>query len=281
MYTTKQKCDFLQKYAPIVYLAKGESYKPSSVEYYINNTTRLMTPGHNREYHQSNLNDMCRYYGSPTTRAFGKHLDYVYGEDANQEAYSYFVEKKDAECFRLVYYFFFPFNNVAWITSDFDHYGDWECFAIDFKGDSPQRARFEAHGSCIPLIDFSEVEKDSITTRPLIYCAKGSHGIWPHAGNNSFKWPQVIIPDVCNMGFRWDTAVNLQMYDYLTKLDIKNNGQPWPTWMNRDYHNDNSKAVKLWGSYGDEHLVYRPAAPVISSGPTGPIEKEVFSEAIA
>lgn len=126
------------------------------------------------------------------------------------------------------YWFFFGYNPSIALR----HQGDWEDFTAVTLDNQLIGAYFSTHGDrrYVPREEL-EIERE----RVKVYCAKGSHALYPRAGTFNIFGTDKTAPG----GYQWDTSLNIELLS----------DQPW-----RDY-------AGAWGEVGEF---------AASTGPLGP-----------
>ena len=273
--------ELLTTYAPRVWLAPGEEYFPASVDW--------AAPYLERYRHDDGQYWIRTRQGldSPSDDSlplFAGHLD-------SAPAYAFWVDK--GEAVDLVYFFYYPYNRGKSILNTIwgNHVGDWEHITVrltrqrDTGAWTPSQAYISAHdfGGAYP---WEEITKQG--THPVVYSAKGSHGLWKDPGNHTYKDLGLLgdLVDHCGQGTAWDTWERLAAFDFGTKTGLSDT--PWPAWMEDDFKlpgqgdpaDPLSGPIYRWGNTKEGC-----GAEVVSgecrlnNGPTGPISKGVWDDA--
>ena len=268
--------DLLRTYAPMVYLAEGEDYNPSSVEWAFPYLTRVRRGDKYWLYTKQNLD-------SPTDG----DLDVFKGQGANATAYGFVVRK--AAVYDLVYFTYYPYNRGKHIEMLDDsifgnHVGDWENVVVRLDQNlNPTTVYLSQHDQG-EMADWSAISK-SAGTHPIVYAAAGSHGYYSSPGNHQYHDDPPLI-DETSAGTAWDTQTNLVGFDFNAKKGV--GGSNWPMWMNVSKQLSNSSPketdpsagpIYRWGNgengCGGALKIYQDAAGAcrLEDGPTGPIDK--------
>ncbi len=278
--TADDKLNLLVAHAPRVWLALGEEFLPSSVEWAFPYLTRF-------------LDSDGRYWvrtkeklDSPSDDS----LEVFKGNLESAPVYAFWVAK--GEHVDLVYYFYYPYNRGKRILRTIwgNHVGDWEHITVrlawSFDGGSwslePHQVYIAAHnfGGAYP---WNEVQK--VGSHPIVYSARGSHGSWKDPGNHVYKdlgWLGDLV-DETGEGVAWDTWRQVEAFDFTEKRGL--GSSRWPRWMSPDFSNPGtgdpsdpaSGPIYRWGNTKEGC-----GAEVISGecrlndGPTGPISKSVW-----
>ncbi|MGB5637440.1 MAG: hypothetical protein WBM44_17075 [Waterburya sp.] len=145
----------------------------------------------------------------------------VFLDESNQDDGSIFHQ----------YWFFFGYN-PSQVVIDISHQGDWEDFTAVTKNDRLIGAYLSAHGDR-PYYPRNKLEMDG--ERVKVYCAKGSHALYPRAGS----FGALRTDKTASGGYSWDTSLNVQSLS----------SQPW-----RDY-------AGAWGEVGELSATTGPLGP--------------------
>jgi hypothetical protein len=278
----------LLKYAPKVYLAAdgldgGGSYRPSSVEWFMQYVDRVPVDG--KYWVQTKV---------PLSYAT-EVQDFFYGpadSDLDQvPVYAFWIE--DPDRFRdyvdLAYYFFYPYNRGKTMLESVwgNHVGDWEHITVRIGVQSlePRRVALSAHegGEAVP---WSEMQKTQ-DGHPIVYSAWGSHANYSTPGDHLYRTiPVFPLPDIelidrtsdAADGVAWDTWLKLEPFDFYERRGLSN--VPWPGWMSSDFENPSSGAIFRWGNTEDTCGFCIGSTCwdfvevcLLENGPTGPILK--------
>ena len=149
-------------------------------------------------------------------------------------------------------------------------------------------------GTSHPWDTIEKVQSDS--NHPVVYCAKGGHGIYVTEGRQRYgKIKEAgglyvdFLYDYTQQGSQWNTWTNLETFDYDAEQGL--GLSLWPRWMSRDYTAycapDNpgcdpsdpaSGPIYRWGTYkfGCEDFFGYDIACRMEVGPTGPIAKGIW-----
>ncbi|WP_052350804.1 Vps62-related protein [Paenibacillus gorillae] len=268
-YSESSKRELLQTFAPRIWFAQGEVYFPSSVEYTFPYVDRYLNPSSGK-YELKTKTELNPY---------DKKLPYFQGDLANAPIYSFWVEKEYGNV-DLVYFQFSAYDlGKTVVGQEFgNHVGDFERVTVrlakfEHEGTKylkPVQVYYGAH-SFGTTYNWNEVDKIS-GTHPVAYSAFGSHGMWKDQGSHVYQNIVVAqLTDVTNQGTAWDTWNRVQAFEYFplqsTGVGL---GNPWPTWLDKDYTNPNSGAIYRFGNPSQGSLF---GQPLLAGGPSGPQEK--------
>ncbi|OBZ16443.1 Vps62-related protein [Bacillus sp. FJAT-26390] len=268
-YSDASKRQLLETFAPRIWMAQGEAYFPSSVEFTFPHVDRY-------------LNSSSGKYEIKTKTTLDPYtlkLPYFSGDLANAPIYAFWVEK-DYNNVDMVFFQFSPYDlgKTVFGNEVGDHVGDWERITVRFAKFvdnntnylKPVQVFYGAH-SFGTAYSWDEVTKVN-QTHPVGYTAFGSHGMWKDPGTHVYQELVVTqLTDVTNQGTAWDTWNNVQAFQYYPHLSTGNGlGNPWPTWLDKDYTNPNSNAVYRFGNPAQGSYF---GQPLLAGGPTGPQEK--------
>jgi hypothetical protein len=276
-YDDTAKSILLKTYAPKIWMAQGETYFPSSVEYTLPYLQRYLNTNEGK-YELKTKQDLNPY---------NLKLPYFAGDLANAPIYAFWVEK-DYNNVDLVYFQYCPYNLGKTVSgTEFgDHVGDWEHVTVRLakftdNGTNyvkPVQVYYSAH-SFGNIYNWADVGKE-VTTHPIVYSASGSHGMWKDAGNHVYQ--DIVIAqltDVCNQGTAWNTWNNIPIYEYFPaqSTGIGLAGTAWPDWLNKDYTNPNGGSVYRFGNPAQGSAF---GQPLLDNGPTGPQEKSALTDGV-
>ncbi len=276
-YDSQSKRQLLQTFAPRIWFAQGEVYFPASVEYTFPYVDRYLNSS-SGQYEFKTKTDLNPY---------DLKLPYFKGDLANAPIYAFWVEKEYNNV-DLVYFQFSPYDlgKTVFGTEVGSHVGDWERVTVrlaKFVDNNtnylkPVQVLYGAH-SFSTVYRWDEVEKIN-GTHPVAHSAFGSHGMWKDEGTHVYKDLVVVkLTDVTNKGTAWDTWNNIQAFEYYPYQSTGTGlGNPWPSWLNKDYTNPNSWAVARFGNPAQGSYF---GQPLLAGGPNGPQEKGALTDGTA
>lgn len=192
-YTASKKAALMKKYAPYVYLAIGEEYNPGSVNMTFQNTNDVVINGNHWLTTKEPMTD-------PQQK-----MPFFNGDIPNAKVYTYWVEK--AHGVEVTYFFYYPYNYGKYIPEPFvgkvmgNHISDWEHTTIRFmwvKGTEWELVPYEVylaahdHGSVLP---WNKVKKFN-GIQPIVYSAKGSHGMYFTPERFIYKTAADFVADI-------------------------------------------------------------------------------------
>ena len=275
-YSSTDKAALLKLFAPRIYLASGELYKPSSVEYALANMTR---------YQDSAITGTSNYcykttqaLSSPTTK-----LAYFSGQ-SSAPIYAFWVEKTSGGIayVDLVYFAFFPYNlGKTLLGTQFgNHVSDWEHVTIrcrKYTAYIKPAAVSLQHHSGVDQYSWSEIAKVG-GTHIMVYSAYGSHGMWKDAGTHTYETTVIgNLQDVCSAGTTWNTwlgTVNTYEYYAASNTGTGLGATSWASYFLTNYGSASSQAAYYWGNmnsgsvYGYYQLETGPLPPQTTSSLT-------------
>jgi hypothetical protein len=288
--TDVEKLDLVTMYAPRIWMAEGEAYMPSSVEWAFPEQER---------YLNGDGNYWLRTRDSlPEPSSV---LPFFYGDLDSSVIYAFWVEKeieigdRTQELVDIVYFVYFPYNRGKEIVGTVwgNHVGDWEHITVrlgwSYASDTgwilaPKLVYVSAHDFG-GVYDWASLDKTD-RTHVVVYCAWGSHGFWKSAGDHpyhSIPWLGDLI-DECSAGTAWDTWLSIEAFDY--DLETGLGGSTWPSWMSRDFTSPGtgdpsdpaSGPIFRWGNT-ERGCSDRFGACRLENGPTGPTSKGMWATA--
>ena len=300
------KFNLIEAYAPRVYMAIGEQFRPSSVDFFFGGVTRERSAfGNVEEYHLQTIDPLANEEDSSLPLFAG--LPQPAPLTGNVPVYAFWARKGTSV--DLIYFTFYPYNrgkNNALLdpggTHRGNHVGDWERVTVrlELGGSAPNyslypsfafsRAHSDSEQSLcwedIPKLDDNGVENPG-GTHPVAYEALDSHGTWLTPGDHVYKevtFLNIDLVDETSAGEPWDTWNSLRAFDVLDRKRLPS-GTPWPLWMDGDrndklYTQNQSPwaPVLRWGNRGSEpDSLGIPAN--LTHGPAGPQTKSDVSSA--
>lgn len=299
--TDEKKVDILKTFAPKVYLHSKEDFYPSSIEFSLEHLTKVKDPKYN-----SNRLITIQDLESPTSI-----LPYFTGQSnlSKVPVYSFWVDKGD-NIINLVYFTYYPYNrgkqleinklvdllpvgilsSLPKLASTLlmgNHVGDWENVTISLlKSEAagktyvePMNIYLSQHESedKVLYIDYPEVD----ITHPIVYAAKGSHGLYKDTGDHKYKDYEVAyLADTCDRGAEWNTWNCMETFEYkYTSEGPTGNGLGGTKWyeeFGKGYNDFNSNAIARWGNYKDGIELFGESE--LDNGPLGPQEKSQLND---
>jgi hypothetical protein len=282
----------LARYAPLVYLAKGESYGPANASTFIRNSELKWSRDQGKDHKKADrgevdetklghggYSDQVTYPGGVIPH--GKHIHSNQdvrpndgrGDGGNEGFFLDLSKRKtlsegtsapvyyEALAGHYITYWFFyaynegPFNGVAGVARDIDnHEGDWERISVHL--DSSNRATgvayYQHEGN--KLLSWDKVPKQG--THPIVYSAKGSHASYESTGTKKIE-------------------TNILGHGTHTADDqASQSTQAWQTWK----HLTDVKRQKWYGYGGAWGQVGNPVVDKVvhdeTTGPQGPSHKK-------
>lgn len=278
-----KKNQIMIDYAPRIFMAEGEVYGAASMDFVYENFNRI-----------AEENGTHRLVLKQEMEHPWQIIDTFYGDHENSEAYAFWVEKKGGYI-DISYFQYCPFDSgkYIWIIGCMAgaHAGDWEHFTLRFltyERDGreymrPVKAAFQAH-TFVMLESWEDLEKYD-DRHCQIYCAKGSHGMYPYAGDRAYLdlGPIFRLVDSCSQGEPWDlweegklaTFEHTPYYDGETKIESAGSralaGSEWEDCFSYDTDNPDGLAVRAWGNRSW-------VSPFFNGGPSGPQYKSELYE---
>ncbi|KAJ3018804.1 hypothetical protein HKX48_002621 [Thoreauomyces humboldtii] len=179
------------------------------------------------------------------------------------------------------YMFFYAYNHGPKVLGRNygNHVGDWEYTAIRFESGTPTQMYFSEHDAGT-AVDFSIVELDANSQKPITYVAVGSHANYPTNGNNGkhpYSLPLGVLADYtsdASSAIMVDASQNYRGYCYSAAdgfqatHDTPDKDVSWLQWAgnwgDKQYPNSDPRQYGFAGQY---HYV---------NGPTGPVQKNLL-----
>lgn len=262
------KASLMEQFAPRIWMAEGEKYWASSIDWALNYLER---------YYDTGVNKYCLRTRETLSSATAK-LDFFYGNQESARCYAFWTEK-DYNNIDLSYWQYCPYNfGKVVLGMEFgDHIGDWEHVTV-------RLAKFEYNGvtyvkptmvavpyhSEINIYEWADMTTVPGTDHVVVYSAKESHGMWKDAGNHVYLNIVVSkLTDECSAGTAMDCWNILNTYEFsATSLTGRGIGStPWTTYFDVDYENPNSNSVYRWGNEGQGSVF---GQSILGNGPAGP-----------
>lgn len=284
--------EVLLQYAPRVWLHSAEEYFPSSVEFAFPSMTRFIGPDGNYWVRST----------VPLTSPSDDSLPFFLGDLDEAPVYAYYADK-GGDVVDLVYFFYYPYNRGKEVVDTIwgNHVGDWEHITVRLTRGAdqvltPVQVYLSAH-SFGGAYDWADVER--LDTHPVVYSARGSHGVWSSPGDHVYQSIGETVLGVCvtlvcadltdltDAGTAWDTWERLAGFDYGAKEGL--GGETWPVWMSEDFMDPGAQPLAVpgggpifrWGNEEDCSTLGVDISDLIGvcrleDGPTGPASKDVW-----
>lgn len=261
----EMKNSIMIDYAPRIHMAEGDPYEAVSMDWTFEHFDRVMdSNGDSRLVMKEKIDgpfDICETF---------------YGDQESAVAYAFWIEKEN-NYVDIVYFVYCSYDSgkYIWLVNNMvgGHPGDWEHFTLRFlkyeeNGKTflrPVKTAFAAH-------TFAEIETwedlemyDS--THCIIYCAAGTHGLYPHIGTYVYMNFVVIqLKDECSKGEEWDLWMpgKVETFELVPKKSCRAlAGSEWAEVFDYDVENPDSLATLYWGNESSY-------PPFMNGGPQGP-----------
>ena len=261
----EKKNQIMTDYAPRIHMAQDDPYKAVSMDWTFEHFDRVMdSDGNSRLVMKEKIDgpfDICETF---------------YGDQETAAAYAFWVEKEN-NYIDIVYFIYCSYDSgkYIWLVNNMvgGHPGDWEHFTLRFlvyeengkKYMRPVKTAFAAHtfAEIEPWEDLEMYDETHCT----IYCAAGTHGLYPYTGTYVYMNLVVVqLKDVCTKGEAWD----LWLPDKLETFELVPNescralaGSKWASAFDYDVENPDSLATLYWGNESSY-------PPFMNGGPQGP-----------
>ncbi len=275
--SAEHKLHLLHEFAPLVWLAPGEEFFPSSVEWAFPHLKRFRHDG--------------RYWlrtRQPLSSPSDDSLPVFRGDLESAPVYAFWVDKGGYA--DLVYYFYYPYNRGKSVANTIwgNHVGDWEHITVRLTwlrgGDwslEPTHVYIAAHNFG-GAFRFRAVARED-GTHPVVFSARGSHGSWREPGRHVYKSIPLLgdLVDECGEGEAWPTWRRVEAFDFNARAGLGDSR--WPRWMSTDFANPGdgdpadpgSGPIYRWGNPEEGECVAGECR--LNDGPTGPISKDVWA----
>ncbi len=260
----KMKNQIMIDYAPRIHMAQGDPYEAVSLDWTFEKFDRVMDNGIARLVMKEEIDgpfDIC---------------DTFYGDQSSAVAYAFWIDKEN-NYVDIVYFIYCPYDSGKYIwllnTNVGGHPGDWEHFTLRFltyEKDGkqymrPVKAAFAAHTFAL-IRPWEELEMHD-ETHSRIYCAAGTHGLYPNAGTYVYMNLLIVqLKDECSAGETWDLweKGKLETFELVPVESCRAlAGSKWAEAFSYDYDNPDSLATKSWGNRSSY-------PPFMNGGPDGP-----------
>ncbi|MBO5411150.1 MAG: Vps62-related protein [Clostridia bacterium] len=252
-------------YAPRIHMAQGDPYEAVSMDWTFEKFDRVMDKnGDSRLVMKEKIDgpfDICETF---------------YGDQDSAAAYAFWVEK-DNNYVDFVYFIYCSYDSgkYIWLANSMvgGHPGDWEHFTLRFlkyeEGGKtylrPVKSAFAAH-TFAEIATWEELEMHD-ETHSRIYCAAGTHGLYPHTGTYTYmNFVVVKLQDVCSEGEAWDLweEGRLETFELVPEESCRAlAGSKWAEAFSYDVENPDSLATLYWGNESSY-------PPFMNGGPQGP-----------
>ncbi len=261
----EKKNRIMTDYAPRIHMADGDPYEAVSMDWTFEHFDRVMdSNGDSRLVMKEKIDgpfDICETF---------------YGDQETAAAYAFWVEKEN-NYVDIVYFIYCPYDSgkYIWLLNSMvgGHPGDWEHFTLRFlkyeeNGSvylRPVKTAFAAH-------TFAEIEpwenlEMHDDTHCIIYCAAGTHGLYPYADTYVYMNFVIIqLKDECSKGEIWDLWLpgKLETFELVPEESCRAlAGSKWAEAFGYDVENPESPATLYWGNESSY-------PPFMNGGPQGP-----------
>ncbi len=259
------KNQIMINYAPRIHMADGDPYEAVSMDWTFEKFDRVMdSDGNSRLVMKEKIDgpfDICETF---------------YGDQESAAAYAFWVEK-DNNYVDIVYFVYCSYDSgkYIWLLNSMvgGHPGDWEHFTLRFlkyeeDGKTylrPVKTAFAAH-TFAEIATWEELEMFD-DTHSIIYCAAGTHGLYPHIGTYTYyNFIIIKLQDECSVGEAWDLwqPGKLETFELVPEESCRAlAGSKWAAAFGYDVENPDSLATLYWGNEAEY-------PPFMNSGPQGP-----------
>lgn len=291
------KADYLETYAPRVWLASEEPFFPSSVEWSFKFLDRVWHEDDQKWWLETK---------EPLETA-NSMRNYFYGLSGDVPAYAFWHWESD-DAIDLLYMFYYTYNLGKYprilgsenSTCFGSHVGDWEHVTVRLTRRQDEQGRWTLkpseeepsvylaahdHGECVEWDEIPwRITPDDTHTN--VFSAHGSHGSYLTSGFHTYKrvLGGIILElyDVTSMGTEWQTWKALECFDWDAKTNLGATWEGmWPNWLKGDTGDPNvggsdpaSGPVYRWGNHHMGTLApFTDSEYELVDGPTGPANK--------
>ena len=284
---------YVTTYAPVVYLAQGETYLPSDISYQLDNTipdvNYTAIPNPPSPLTLNNLNSLNAYGNGgvdvflTTTVPINSYPSWYHGValDASgrtENAISCTIITVDhgSGLLDAFYSYFYAYNQGDSVLGNpslqfGDHVGDWEHTMMRFQNGVPQAIWLSQH-TVGEAFTYSAMSKQGV--RPIVYSASGTHANYATSGTHQTTIYNVNLPfgpfeDNTSQGDLWDPTLSAYAVSYNPSSNTFTAYESSPVnwlyylgqWGNKQPPAGSPGQVDLFGIYK------------FGDGPTGPIDK--------
>ncbi|KAH0545431.1 hypothetical protein FGG08_000432 [Glutinoglossum americanum] len=292
--------DYVNTYAPLVYLDQNELYLPSDIQAQLNNTYAALNftaiknaPSPLLLSNVDQLNaigncdvdnfDACPVYltskDNVTTDPpwlYGVLPDPTTHETVGARSCAIIVYDHGDGMVDAFYMYFYAFNlgNTVLGQTLGNHVGDWEHTMLRFKDGKPVSMWYSQHDSG-QAFTYESLSKNG--TRPIVYSALGTHASYTVPGTHSRSIATLLINDTTSAGPLWDPILSAYYYTFAKTPSFTPSDPSTPTsWLS------------FLGRWGDErypdsdprqtNFLNLSVAWKYETGPTGPLDKSLVRE---
>jgi hypothetical protein len=265
--TAPETLEIIKKYAPLVYLAQGETYLPSSLEDYFKNM-HLVCDGKTlqKDVFQVTVSDLPPGEGGPHDNARCRFTTndpmsgpydikpFFKGRTPTPESpvpvYVYIYDMSNPRTFSAQFNTFYPYNKGKMACpmlaphseclSPFgrrefdDHVADWELMSIRFIGGKPAAVHVGAHGNHEPNEGSTYLPIASRDTGVITWQGNVYNGGQPYLTGGHLEWKDThpIVYSAWGSHGMWASpGAHTYMYAAGDALvDHTSQGAPWETW---------------------------------------------------
>ena len=288
--SNETKLALLNDHAPLIWLAKGEEFMPSSVDWAFDRLQRVLASDGRYWLNTKTTLSSPSDYGLPLFK----------GDLESARAYGFTVDKGDALDF--VYFIYYPYNRGKEMVDTMwgNHVSDWEHITVRYVwsyDESTGQWSQNLQGVYASAHNFGGAYPWNAVTshgsHPVVYSAWGSHGCWITPGDTVYKelGPGGILgslSDSTSQGTEWRTWDSLETYDYSAQTGLGDS--QWPTWMSDKFEEagvgdptlPRAGAIYRWGNskQGCDAPDFITGECRLNDAPTGPVSKGVWNPTV-
>ncbi len=208
---TPAEWQFVVDHAPEIWLAEGEPYFPSSVNYFLENTRPVTIDGRlwavTKDELPSPSSILPFFRGVQPGDAAWPPPIYAFVLPGPGQPGIESIENPGSSTLRVVYFVFYPYNrgkeviNTVWGN----HVGDIEKCYVEFVDTEPVLLNCAVH-SWDNAQQWGDVNTND--GHPIVYSAWGSHGTYFTPGAHRYSG---VLEDETSAGTKWETWRNVQL----------------------------------------------------------------------
>ena len=240
----------VKRWAPLVWLAKGETWNPSSVDFFLQavslrvDNSNVMFRDHVDVVNFPTCSGSC-YLDTKMklSHPSATNVPVFKGQGSNSPTYAIIRKEGKSGDFSVKYWFFFPYNRGTLACDGLvlfglcvgrkavydNSVGNWEHLHVRFRNYNVHsiymNSRNVGMGGWQKWNGKKFVGKyikhniSMMDGHPMVYSAKGTHTIWCCKGSQAWSMQSKTsyLFDHCSEGTKWETWKNLRVVDHKEK----------------------------------------------------------------